>query len=548
MMKQRQKLNIRPTSGVYATYKRLSYQPWSAIAEFVDNSTQSFFDHIDLLKNVPSFNKLRIEIHYEEHASGGDVLTIKDNAFGMEIDEFERAIILDKPPANKRGRNEFGMGLKTAACWFGSYWTVESTQYGSKNLYKASVDVDKLQNDKDEEIDVDLYEAEKNEHYTVIKIERLNQKIRGSRTKMKVKDLLRSIYREDLRSGQIEIVYNGELLKFNDPEIYEEINADGTKERWIRHIEFDIEHEGKQLGISGFIAIRIPGSVKEAGFTLIRRGRVIIGGPEKNYRPFELFGESNSYAYQRLFGELHMDSWPVTQAKDDFDWHNSGLEEIFIEKLKEFTKPYRDKAEVIRVRPIIDTNQLISQALNGLQNSGIIEDSVVDVDTSADYVVKDNPAEDAIKDGNEESIDQQQFRKTKEIDPQSDQPQNHSKDALETGIIVQGPVVWNTSFQHNGKRYDFVIELETQNPLSQWVIISLEKNNQYRINLNMKHPFFKPYIDKSDFVVLMTRFVVALALAEIEASLVNIDGKIESSAIRLKMNKILEVIAQNGGL
>lgn len=53
------------------------------------------------------------------------------------------------------------MGLKTAACWFGSYWTVESTQYGSGNLYKASVDVDKLQNDKDEEIDVDFYETEK---------------------------------------------------------------------------------------------------------------------------------------------------------------------------------------------------------------------------------------------------------------------------------------------------------------------------------------------------------------------------------------------------
>ena len=29
------KINIRPTSSVYATYKRLSYQPWTAIAEFV---------------------------------------------------------------------------------------------------------------------------------------------------------------------------------------------------------------------------------------------------------------------------------------------------------------------------------------------------------------------------------------------------------------------------------------------------------------------------------------------------------------------------------
>lgn len=121
----------------------------------------------------------------------------------------------------------------------------------------------------------------KNQHYTIIKIERLNQKIKGSRTKVKVKELLGSIYREDLRNGQIEIIYNGELLKFNNPEIYEDIYADGTKERWIKQIEFNLEHEGLLLGVKGFIAIRIPASVKEAGFTLIRRGRVIIGGPEK---------------------------------------------------------------------------------------------------------------------------------------------------------------------------------------------------------------------------------------------------------------------------
>ena len=45
-------INIRPTTGVYATYKRLTYKPWTAIAEFVDNSTQSYFDHEEELKNL----------------------------------------------------------------------------------------------------------------------------------------------------------------------------------------------------------------------------------------------------------------------------------------------------------------------------------------------------------------------------------------------------------------------------------------------------------------------------------------------------------------
>ena len=38
-------IDIRPAVSVYATYRRLSYQPWYAIAEFVDNSTQSYYDH-----------------------------------------------------------------------------------------------------------------------------------------------------------------------------------------------------------------------------------------------------------------------------------------------------------------------------------------------------------------------------------------------------------------------------------------------------------------------------------------------------------------------
>ena len=35
-------------------HSRLSYKPWYALAEFVDNSTQSFTDHSDALDNSSS--------------------------------------------------------------------------------------------------------------------------------------------------------------------------------------------------------------------------------------------------------------------------------------------------------------------------------------------------------------------------------------------------------------------------------------------------------------------------------------------------------------
>ena len=178
--------------------------------------------------------------------------------------------------------------------------------------------------------------------------------------KKKKKVTILSIYRQDIRNGQVIISYNSEILKFNEPQIYKEKFEGEEEKEWKKHIDFEILHNERQLKVEGFIAIRIPGSVKEAGFTLMRRGRAIVGGPEENYRPYEIFGDSNSYAYQRLFGELNMDNWPVTQAKDQFDWHSDGLEERFIEELKELTKEYKNKAENIRVREKVNTEECMS--------------------------------------------------------------------------------------------------------------------------------------------------------------------------------------------
>ena len=67
------KIDIRPTTGVYATYKNLRYEPWTAIAEFVDNSTQSYFDHQSQLKALNNFEKLHIDINYEENFGEDDI-------------------------------------------------------------------------------------------------------------------------------------------------------------------------------------------------------------------------------------------------------------------------------------------------------------------------------------------------------------------------------------------------------------------------------------------------------------------------------------------
>ena len=79
-------LDIRPESDIYATYRRLSYQPWNAIAEFVDNSTANYFLHSESLNALVGQQPyLEVDVYYnrEDHS-----VTVTDNANGMNLEEF----------------------------------------------------------------------------------------------------------------------------------------------------------------------------------------------------------------------------------------------------------------------------------------------------------------------------------------------------------------------------------------------------------------------------------------------------------------------------
>ena len=288
-----------------------------------------------------------------------------------------------------------------------------------------------------------------------------------------------------------------------------------------------IQHENKDLSVNGFVAIRIPGSVKDAGFTLIRRGRVIIGGSEKNYRPSELFGDANSYPWQRLYGELHMDNWPVTQAKDDFDWHNSGLEEVFISKLEPLIREFRKKSENIRVRERINTNDLIQSAVMGLSDSGLIENINIEI------------VEDTRKEN--ESL-QDDFDSSSTPIISSEELNVEIVDTDNAGVIIEGGNLVKYQFKYRGTEYLFHIIFDVMNPNLQWLLVERNGSNEFTLSINMKHSFFRPLIEKREFLPIMTRMSIALALAEIEAYTLSLDGKIEPCDIRLKMNEILEYV------
>lgn len=495
------KIDIRPATSVYGTYRRLSYKPWYALAEFIDNSTQSYYDHKEVLTGLSSFNKLVISINYDPDLG---VLEITDNAYGMNFEDFQRALILDKPPKMTAGRNEFGMGLKTAACWFGNKWTVETTTYGSSKLYRATINVKELEIDKTENVIYEVENVSHEIHKTKITIEDLNQKPQR-KSIGKMKSLLASIYRVDLRRGDIVIIWNGDNLSYPNVDILEEELDDGTKKKWKEELEFEVESPtGELFNVSGWIGIRAKGDASAAGLVLIRRGRVIVGG-DVNYKPEEVFGKGNSFESQRLFGELNMDNWPVTQAKDGFDWYN-GLEERFIAKLEQVTAEYAYKARTYRVNEAKKVNELTEN-----QKTEIISTTVENISNAVEAI--NNPTyQDQL-----EIIDVVPIEKIKSEKIYTFEVENYAIN-----------VKWNDDDEYGT-----------------WLIVE-DRESEIDVMLNIRHKFFVPFIHQIEFLTLINQFAVAMVIAEKKAKSITTDEnkKIDPWAIRIQMNKLLEVLAK----
>ena len=84
-------------------FKRLPYTPAYALAEFIDNSTQSFTQNRELLDQA----NVRISIVFDRNAR---TITIRDDAFGMSTEDLSRALTVGVPPQDPSGRSRWN-------CW-----------------------------------------------------------------------------------------------------------------------------------------------------------------------------------------------------------------------------------------------------------------------------------------------------------------------------------------------------------------------------------------------------------------------------------------------
>lgn len=500
------RVNIRPGVSVLSVLRHLNYAPWYALAEYVDNALQSFLQERERLEAVGTEV---LEVHIELDTSDQPRLTIRDNAAGIAEADYPRAFRPAEVPRDRSGLSEFGMGMKSASCWFASNWMVRTSALGEPVEKTVVFNIDRIVRDSIGELEVDSEEAPADHHFTEVTLYDLHRIPRG-RTIGKIKEHLADIYRVYTRSGELRLRFNGELLQYDEPDIlvapfYK--NPDNSPIEWRKEVKMDL---GNGLSAHGFAALRETGSTTKAGFALFRRGRVIQGSGDEGYRPSFIFGRSNSYTYQRLFGELHLEGFGVSHTKDGFQWEQS--EDAFLELLKEQLDenplPLLAQAEGHRKRPRPeDVKKGAEEAAQ--RTASVIEHKVAPVFQGVvGNRVEQSPGE-----------------------------------TLAPAQVLTREV---RLVEFKDERWQVVLELTYDPAVGSWVEVSdgvlegLEDergDRQLGVRMSLVHPFMEQFggNDREDIEPLL-RLAVALALAETAALDSGVNG---ASTIRRNVNELL---------
>lgn len=505
-MQQKAKADIKIGTGIMEAFTRMPVETEQLLREFIDNSTTSYYDHMEELNKVVDQQKCVINIEWDD-----SLIIIEDNAFGMGLEEFLRAL---KPNAkaevySEDSRGKYGLGLKYAALNLGSNYVIETTAFGQDKLYYAEMDLDVLKTDV-ETVDYTISDVLPSKHYTRITITKLERTLKelpkkgskksGKTKEQKIRDAISQIYQHDITQGRLDIFLNGSKIVYEEPELLQ--RKDGGE--FFSTFDDSFDFGGKEYTYHGWVAILQKGDVSNAGFMLVQKDRAI----QLNYRPEELFGKSNDFRYQRVIGEisLNSDSWVVTFTKNAVRWDDFGLEDTFIQSLLDnseilsifkYAKDYRKNKENVTTETVKKWEKDIKKSFSGL--------------------------------GTEPTDKKDKQLEAPKLEEKPKAPEQSSSDLEQTGqksSEQESPVSTvkkndNVSIpiSYSGVDYEFeIIPAVDVTPETPWIRTMAKdaQKNRYRLEINVRSPFFDEYTDQKS-KKLITKMAMCVALAQLSS-------------------------------
>jgi hypothetical protein len=519
-----QSVNIRPEVSILSILKSVNYKAWYAIAEFVDNAIQNALATYDDIARVEGDEyRLRVEIEIDG-TEGHEKIVIRDNAGGIGIGEFPRAFRPASLPVDRSGLSEFGMGMKSAACWFADYWTVRTSAIGESTERTITFDVKRIVEQQIEDLPIQERRASPDKHYTELTLTKLNQ-LPQKKTVTKIKSHLASMYRVFLRDGFLELFYNGEPITFADPAIlvapyYK--TPHGEAKEWRKPIEVEISPGMK---ITGFAGLLERGSTTNAGFALLRRHRVIVGSDDEGYRPVEIFGHSNSFIFQRLFGELHLEGFEVSHTKDGIQWnhHEENILHALKKTLNEQPLPLLEQAREYRAR---------SNGTGGVKpTGGSTQPNISNPPSHPSPLPTSSPP----SSGSQSSL-------SGVSGDQKYPPATHPPSAKPFGIAPPTPSKPQKrilKLKLNDEIWTISVELTDDPGVGEWLSFNWvnDEDREFNIRVARNHPFIATYCSDIDAAIEpLIRIAACISAAEIAAREL---GLKQVGTIRKVMNQLL---------
>ena len=525
-------IDITPDVSALKIFRNLSFTPWYAIGEFVDNSITSALKNMDDLIALNGTDyELRIDIEFPRNK---DSLIIKDNAAGISrTDLIERALKTGVPAIDTSvGLGKHGVGMKAAGLWWGEKITIETHPINEKNGWHIDLDISDQDNKK--KIVVAKPITHRGYPGTTITVEKLWQKTPQSRTITAIRSYLPSIYRAYIGStkedGELKclIFYQNKQLTFEYPTLLSEPlwpTKNGPEfgapvRLWRKDINIQLS-SGKS--ISGWVGILEKLNRDMSGFFLKYRNKGISGvvpmqnsDPEDSrdakdtvskgaYKPRKIFRQSGGYADQSFIGEFDASEFGKTITTDEPKWS--------AEEKDEFETKLLD---------LLVADDYLRMATNYRRKKA----SEKDVEEAIQSDAEENKLFQDSLDGNIDHSDISEELESLEVLPALD-----PESTEDTGSFLLHD---REGHKHNF-RFIFVKDISRE-------FIMLIENPEKRIHeiqMNLFHPCMNGIIVDTSTRKAIKRLGIAIAASEV------FSNGYDKSKIRTKMNEILRQLELN---